>query len=185
MILPGQTRAYRDDARAPRKADAIQGPATPLHDMLAREMALTRFGVAMDSALLAQFDHLVEERRTTRSEDSPGFVRGRDHSVALVDARRRLRERDARLRPPCPGALRAHRRNPARARRPGALRDACPPRHGAVPRSHRDARDRADKLQKAAEAIFATRGVNAGRRRDRRGDGPRAHARAEAFARGP
>jgi CopG family nickel-responsive transcriptional regulator len=31
-------------------------------------MALTRFGVAMESSLLAQFDQLVEQRNTSRSE---------------------------------------------------------------------------------------------------------------------
>src|SRR5579872_1238004 len=31
-------------------------------------MSLTRFGVAMETSLLAQFDQLVEQRRCTRSE---------------------------------------------------------------------------------------------------------------------
>ncbi len=158
MILPGQTRAYRDDARAPRKADAIQGPATPLHDMLAREMALTRFGVAMDSALLAQFDHLVEERRTTRSEILRDLVRAeiiRSLSSTRVDAfasvtlvyNHHVRELSERIT---------------------EMQHELGDQVRSAMHVHLDTerclevivmRGRADKLQKAAEAIFATRGV--------------------------
>jgi CopG family nickel-responsive transcriptional regulator len=121
-------------------------------------MALTRFGVAMETSLLAQFDELVQERGSTRSEVLRDLVRGElIHSLASrrVDAYasvtivynhhvRELSERITEMAHDMGDQVRS------------------------TMHVHLDSerclevivmRGRADRLQKAAETLFATRGV--------------------------
>ncbi len=121
-------------------------------------MALTRFGVAMETSLLAQFDELVQERGSTRSEVLRDLVRGeliRSLASRRVDAyasvtivyNHHVRELSERI------TEMAH-----------DLGDQV----RSTMHVHLDSerclevivmRGRADRLQKAAETLFATRGV--------------------------
>jgi CopG family nickel-responsive transcriptional regulator len=121
-------------------------------------MALTRFGVAMETSLLAQFDELVQERRSSRSEVLRDLVRGeliRSLASRRVDAyasvtivyNHHVRELSERI------TEMAH-----------DLGDQV----RSTMHVHLDSerclevivmRGRADRLQKAAETLFATRGV--------------------------
>jgi CopG family nickel-responsive transcriptional regulator len=121
-------------------------------------MALTRFGVAMESSLLVQLDQLVEERHTTRSEILRDLVRAeiiRSLASKRVEAfasvtivyNHHVRELSERLT---------------------EMQHGLGDQVRSAMHVHLDAerclevivmRGRADKLQKAAKAIFATRGV--------------------------
>jgi len=119
---------------------------------------LSRFGVAMESSLLAQFDQLVRERGATRSELFRDLARAeivRSLSRKRVDAfasvtivyNHHVRELSERIT---------------------EMQHELGEQVRSAMHVHLDAerclevivmRGRADKLQKAAEAIFATRGV--------------------------
>jgi CopG family nickel-responsive transcriptional regulator len=121
-------------------------------------MALTRFGVAMEESLLAQFDQLVEERHATRSEILRDLVRAeiirslastRKEAFASVtivynhhvrELSERITEMQHELGDQVRSAMHVHL-------------DAERCLEVIVMRG------RADKLQKAAETLFATRGV--------------------------
>jgi len=121
-------------------------------------MALTRFGVAMESSLLAQFDQLVEDRQATRSEILRDLVRAeivRSLASNRVDAfasvtivyNHHVRELSERIT---------------------EIQHELGEQVRSAMHVHLDherclevivMRGRADKLQKTAEAIFALRGV--------------------------
>ncbi|MGD0677266.1 MAG: nickel-responsive transcriptional regulator NikR [Polyangiaceae bacterium] len=121
-------------------------------------MALTRFGVAMESSLLTQFDHLVKERQTTRSEVLRDLVRAeivRSLATKRVEAfasvtivyNHHVRELSERLT---------------------EMQHELGDQVRSTMHVHLDAerclevivmRGRADRLQRAAEVLFATRGV--------------------------
>jgi CopG family nickel-responsive transcriptional regulator len=121
-------------------------------------MALTRFGVAMEESLLAQFDQLVEERHATRSEILRDLVRAEIirslastrtaafASVTIVynhhvrELSERITEMQHELGDQVRSAMHVHL-DAERCLEVIVM-------HG-----------RADRLQKAAEALFATRGV--------------------------
>ncbi len=121
-------------------------------------MALTRFGVAMDSSLLAQFDRLVEERRTTRSEILRDLVR--------AEIVRSLASRRVEAFASVTIVYNHHVRE--LSERITEMQHELGEQVRSAMHVHLDAqrclevivmRGRADKLQKAAEALFATRGV--------------------------
>jgi CopG family transcriptional regulator, nickel-responsive regulator len=121
-------------------------------------MSLTRFGVAMDTSLLAQFDHVVRERKSTRSEVLRDLARGeiiRSLATRQVEAfasvtivyNHHVRELSERI-------------NQMQHELGEQVRSAM--------HVHIDdercleiivMRGRADRLQKVAERLFATRGV--------------------------
>jgi CopG family nickel-responsive transcriptional regulator len=121
-------------------------------------MALTRFGVAMESSLLAQFDQLVDERQATRSEVLRDLVRAeiiRSLASKRVEAfasvtivyNHHVRELSERIT---------------------EMQHELGDQVRSAMHVHLDAerclevivmRGRADKLQRAAESIFAVRGV--------------------------
>jgi CopG family nickel-responsive transcriptional regulator len=121
-------------------------------------MALTRFGVAMESSLLAQFDQLVEERTSSRSELIRDLARAeiiRSLASQRVDAfasvtivyNHHVRELSERIT---------------------EMQHELGDQVRSTMHVHLDTerclevivmRGRADRLQKAAETLFATRGV--------------------------
>jgi CopG family transcriptional regulator, nickel-responsive regulator len=121
-------------------------------------MALIRFGVAMESSLLAQFDELVRERGSTRSEALRDLARAdiiRSLATRRVDAfasativyNHHVRELSERITD---------------------MQHELGDQVRSTMHVHLDAerclevivmRGRADRLQKAAEALFATRGI--------------------------
>lgn len=121
-------------------------------------MSLSRFGVAMESSLLAQFDQLVEERQSSRSELLRDLARAeiiRSLATQRVDAfasvtivyNHHVRELSERIT---------------------EMQHALGDQVRSAMHVHLDherclevivMRGRADKLQKAAEKLFATRGV--------------------------
>jgi CopG family transcriptional regulator, nickel-responsive regulator len=121
-------------------------------------MALTRFGVAMESSLLAQFDRLVEERMSSRSELIRDLARAEIirslksqrvdafASVTIVynhhvrDLSERITEMQHELGDQVRSAMHVHL-DPERCLEVIVMRG------------------RADRLQKVAETLFATRGV--------------------------
>jgi CopG family transcriptional regulator, nickel-responsive regulator len=121
-------------------------------------MSLTRFGVAMESSLLAQFDQLVEERQSSRSEVLRDLARAeiiRSLATQRVDAfasvtivynhhvrelSERITEMQHELGDQVRSAMHVHLDH-----------ERC--LEVIVMRG------RADKLQKVAEKLFATRGV--------------------------
>jgi len=121
-------------------------------------MSLIRFGVAMESALLARFDELVEARKSTRSEVLRDLARaeiirslaGRRveafASVTIVYKHhvRELSERITQMQHELGDQVRS-------AMHVHLDKERC--LEVIVMRG------RADKLQRAAETLFATRGV--------------------------
>jgi CopG family transcriptional regulator, nickel-responsive regulator len=121
-------------------------------------MALTRFGVAMESSILAQFDRLVEERVSSRSELIRDLARAEIirslasqrvdafASVTIVynhhvrDLSERITEMQHDLGDQVRSAMHVHL-DPERCLEVIVMRG------------------RADRLQKVAETLFATRGV--------------------------
>jgi CopG family transcriptional regulator, nickel-responsive regulator len=121
-------------------------------------MSLTRFGVAMESSLLAQFDQLVEERHSSRSEVLRDLARAeiiRSLATQRVDAfasvtivynhhvrelSERITEMQHELGDQVRSAMHVHLDH-----------ERC--LEVIVMRG------RADRLQKVAEKLFATRGV--------------------------
>jgi CopG family nickel-responsive transcriptional regulator len=121
-------------------------------------MSLSRFGVAMETSLLAQFDQLVEERQSSRSEILRDLARAeiiRSLATQRVDAfasvtivyNHHVRELSERIT---------------------EMQHALGDQVRSAMHVHLDherclevivMRGRADKLQKAAEKLFATRGV--------------------------
>jgi CopG family transcriptional regulator, nickel-responsive regulator len=121
-------------------------------------MALTRFGVAMESSLLAQFDQLVEQRNTSRSELLRDLARAeiiRSLATQRVEAfasvtvvyNHHVRELSEHIT---------------------EMQHELGDQVRSTMHVHLDherclevivMRGRADKLQKAAETLFATRGV--------------------------
>ena len=121
-------------------------------------MSLTRFGVAMETSLLAQFDRLVDQRGSTRSEVLRDLARAeivRSLASRPVDAfasvtivyNHHVRELSERI-------------NQMQHQLGDQVRSAM--------HVHLDderclevivMRGRADRLQKAAETLFATRGI--------------------------
>ncbi|HEY4015586.1 MAG TPA: nickel-responsive transcriptional regulator NikR [Polyangiaceae bacterium] len=121
-------------------------------------MSLSRFGVAMESSLLAQFDQLVEERKSSRSELLRDLARAeiiRSLATQRVDAfasvtivyNHHVRELSERIT---------------------EMQHALGDQVRSAMHVHLDherclevivMRGRADRLQKAAEKLFATRGV--------------------------
>jgi CopG family nickel-responsive transcriptional regulator len=121
-------------------------------------MSLSRFGVAMESSLLAQFDQLVEERHSSRSELLRDLARAeiiRSLATQRVDAfasvtivyNHHVRELSERIT---------------------EMQHALGDQVRSAMHVHLDherclevivMRGRADRLQKAAEKLFATRGV--------------------------
>jgi len=141
-------------------------------------MALTRFGVAMESSLLAQFDQLVRERGSTRSEALRDLARAdiiRSLATQRVDAfasvtivyNHHVRELSERIT---------------------EMQHELGEQVRSTMHVHLDAerclevivmRGRADRLQKAAETLFATRGILHGAIEivaDTAGDDPKALA---------
>jgi len=121
-------------------------------------MPLTRFGVAMESSLLAQFDELVRERGSTRSEALRDLARAdiiRSLATRRVDAfasvtivyNHHVRELSERIT---------------------EMQHDLGEQVRSTMHVHLDSdrclevivmRGRADRLQKAAETLFATRGI--------------------------
>jgi CopG family nickel-responsive transcriptional regulator len=121
-------------------------------------MALVRFGVAMEGALLAQFDELVQERESTRSEVLRDLVRGeliRSLASQRVEAfasvtivyNHHVRELSERIT---------------------EMQHELGDQVRSTMHVHLDSerclevivmRGRADRLQRAAETLFATRGI--------------------------
>jgi CopG family nickel-responsive transcriptional regulator len=121
-------------------------------------MSLTRFGVAMETSLLAQFDQLVQERKSTRSELFRDLARGeiiRSLANRRVDAfasvtivyNHHVRELSERLT---------------------QMQHELGDQVRSTMHVHLDderclevivMRGRADRLQRVAETLFATRGV--------------------------
>src|SRR5579862_9471685 len=121
-------------------------------------MSLSRFGVAMESSLLAQFDQLVEERQSSRSELLRDLARAeiiRSLATQRVDAfasvtivyNHHVRELSERIT---------------------EMQHELGEQVRSTMHVHLDSerclevivmRGRADRLQKAAETLFATRGI--------------------------
>jgi CopG family transcriptional regulator, nickel-responsive regulator len=121
-------------------------------------MALTRFGVAMESSLLAQFDQLVRERGSTRSEAlrdlaradiirSLATQRGDAFASVTIVYNHHVRELSERIT---------------------EMQHELGEQVRSTMHVHLDAerclevivmRGRADRLQKTAETLFATRGI--------------------------
>jgi CopG family nickel-responsive transcriptional regulator len=121
-------------------------------------MSLARFGVAMETSLLAQFDQLVEERKCTRSElfrdlaraeiiRSLATRRGDAFASVTMVYNHHVRELTERLT---------------------QIQHELGDQVRSTMHVHLDddrclevivMRGRADRLQKVAEALFATRGV--------------------------
>ena len=121
-------------------------------------MSLTRFGVAMETSLLAQFDNLVQERGGSRSEVLRDLVRAeiiRSLATRRVEAfasvtivyNHHVRELSERIT---------------------EMQHELGDQVRSTMHVHLDSdrclevivmRGRADRLQKAAEALFATRGI--------------------------
>jgi CopG family nickel-responsive transcriptional regulator len=121
-------------------------------------MSLTRFGVAMETSLLAQFDRLVQQRKCTRSELFRDLARAeivRSQAARPVDAfasvtivyNHHVRELSERLT---------------------QMQHELGDQVRSTMHVHLDderclevivMRGRADRLQRIAEALFATRGV--------------------------
>jgi CopG family transcriptional regulator, nickel-responsive regulator len=121
-------------------------------------MALTRFGVAMESSLLSQFDQLVQERKSSRSELLRDLARAeiiRSLATQRVEAFasvtivynhhvRELSERITEMQHELGDQVRSTMHVHLDERR--CLEVIV-------------MRGRADRLQKAAETLFATRGI--------------------------
>jgi CopG family transcriptional regulator, nickel-responsive regulator len=121
-------------------------------------MALTRFGVAMETSLLAQLDQLVEQRRTTRSE----ILR----DLARAEIIRSLASRRVEAFASVTIVYNHHVRE--LSERITEMQHALGDQVRSAMHVHLDAerclevivmRGRADRLQTAAEQLFATRGV--------------------------
>jgi CopG family nickel-responsive transcriptional regulator len=121
-------------------------------------MALARFGVAMEKSLLAQFDQLVEERGATRSEILRDLVRA-EIIGSLASTRT---EAFASV------TIVYNHHVPELSERINEMQHGLGEQVRSAMHVHLDAerclevivmRGRADKLRKAAEVLFATRGV--------------------------
>ncbi|MGA2447713.1 MAG: nickel-responsive transcriptional regulator NikR [Polyangiaceae bacterium] len=121
-------------------------------------MPLARFGVAMESSLLGQFDHLVQERNSTRSE----LFR----DLARAEIIRSLASRRVEAFASVTLVYNHHVRE--LSDRITDVQHELGDQVRATMHVHLDndrcleviiMRGRADRLQKAAEKLFATRGV--------------------------
>jgi CopG family nickel-responsive transcriptional regulator len=121
-------------------------------------MALTRFGVAMESSLLAQLDELVEERQSSRSE----LLR----DLARAEIIRALATRRVNAFASVTLVYNHHIRE--LSERITSVQHELGDQVRSTMHVHLDhdrclevivMRGRADKLQKIAEKLFATRGV--------------------------
>jgi CopG family nickel-responsive transcriptional regulator len=121
-------------------------------------MPLIRFGVAMESALLAQFDELVHERKSTRSE----VLR----DLARAEIIRSLATRRVEAFASVTIVYNHHVRE--LSERITQMQHELGDQVRSAMHVHLDEkrclevivmRGRADKLQKVAETLFATRGI--------------------------
>jgi CopG family nickel-responsive transcriptional regulator len=121
-------------------------------------MALTRFGVAMESSLLAQLDELVDERQSSRSE----LLR----DLARAEIIRALATRRVSAFASVTIVYKHHIRE--LSERITSVQHELGEQVRSTMHVHLDherclevivMRGRADKLQKIAEKLFATRGV--------------------------
>jgi CopG family transcriptional regulator, nickel-responsive regulator len=121
-------------------------------------MSLSRFGVAMETSLLSQFDHLVQERKCTRSE----LFR----DLARAEIIRSLASRRVEAFASVTIVYNHHVRE--LSERLTQMQHELGDQVRSTMHVHLDderclevivMRGRADRLQKVAETLFATRGV--------------------------
>jgi CopG family transcriptional regulator, nickel-responsive regulator len=133
-----------------------------LFDVTCGAMSLIRFGVAMESALLARFDELVQNRKSTRSE----LLR----DLARAEINRSLAARRVEAFASVTIVYNHHVRE--LSERITQMQHELGDQVRSTMHVHLDherclevivMRGRADKLQRVAERLFATRGILQGR----------------------
>ena len=151
-IIPDADRAFKGPATrlCQRDPPGVRSPP--------RRMSLARFGVAMETSLLAKFDELVQERKCTRSELFRDLARA---EIVRSQATRRV-EAFASVT-----IVYNHHVRELSEHLTELQHELCDQVRSTM-HVHLDherclevivMRGRADRLQKVAEALFATRGV--------------------------